>query len=65
MGDISKCSIQWEFGTRRALPLKLEVADDVGVRHFFSVLEESSALKSLVHGVVVAEVGLELGLRNR
>ena len=65
MEGISKVSIQWEFETERALPSKLDVADGVGVRRFFSVLEESSALKSLVHGVVVAEVGLELGLRNR
>ena len=63
MGDISKCSIQWE--ARRALPLKLDVADDVGVRRFFSVLEESSALKPLVHGVVAAEVEFGLGIRNR
>ena len=62
MGGISKISIQWEFETKQALSLKLDLAD---VYRFFSVLEESSALKPLFHSVVAAELELELRLRNR
>ena len=52
MGGILKNSIQWGSWTRQAHPLKFDVAD--GVRGFFSVLEESSALKPLVCSVVAS-----------
>ena len=65
IGGIPKNSIQWEFETRQALLLMLYVADGLGICGFFSAPEESSASKSLVHSIVVAEVEHELGLRNR
>ena len=55
-----KNSIQWEFETRRALSLMLDIADGLGICDFLSVLEESSASKSLVHSIVAAEVEQEL-----
>ena len=65
MGRIPKNSIQWEFETRQALSSIPDVADDLGICSFFSVPEEFSASKYLVHSIVPAEVEHELELRNR